>query len=118
MSLLFLLDNCHMTLKYQSQTYPTGLSPTSVIIEDFNQDSIEDLVMTNYDSHTLSLMLGNGDGTFQTQQNYSTGNGSGPQEIVAGYFNNDSLLDLGKCLSICRKLYQQMAYSKVSNFIV
>lgn len=89
-----------MTLKYQFQTYPTGLSPVSFITGDFNQDLIEDLVVTNYDSHTLSLMLGNGDGTFQTQQSYSTGNGSGPREIVAGYFNDDSLLDLGKCLQI------------------
>jgi len=102
-----------MTLKYQSQTYPTGLSPASVNIGDFNQDSILDLVVTNNGSHTLSLMLGNGNGTFQTQQFYSTGNGSGPGEITTGYFNNDSLLDLGKCLSICRKLYRQMAYSKV-----
>ncbi len=103
---LFRLDECYMTLKYQSQTYPTGLSPMSVITGDFNQDSIVDLAVTNNDSHTLSIMLGNGDGTFQTQQNYSTGNGSGPQEITVGYFNNDNLLDLGKCLSICGKLYQ------------
>ncbi len=88
-----------MTLKHQSQTYLTGgHSPTSVITGDFNQDSIVDLAVTNYDSHTLSVMLGNGDGTFQTQQIYSTGNGSGPTEIAAGYFNNDTLLDLGKCL--------------------
>ncbi len=102
-----------MTLKHQSQTYPTGLSPTSVITGDFNQDSIVDLAVTNYDSDTLSVILGNADGTFQTQQIYSTGNGSGPREITAGYFNNDTLLDLGKCLLIYEKLYQQMVDSKV-----
>jgi hypothetical protein len=102
-----------MTLKHQSQTYPTGLSPMSVITGDFNQDSIVDLAVTNYDSHTLSIMLGNGKGAFQTQKIFSTGNGSGPKEITAGYFNNDTLLDLGKCLLIYEKLYQQMAYSKV-----
>jgi hypothetical protein len=69
--------------------------------------------VTNYDSDTLSVILGNGDGTFQTQQIYSTGNGSGPKEITAGYFNNDTLLDLGKYLSIYEKLYEKMAYSKV-----
>jgi hypothetical protein len=103
-----------MTLKHQSQTYQIGgLSPMSVITGDFNQDSIVDLAVTNYDSHTFSIMLGNGDGTFQTHQIYSTGNRSGPTEITSGYFNNDTLLDLGKCLSIYEKLYQQMVYSKV-----
>jgi hypothetical protein len=103
-----------MNLKHQSQTYPTGgLNPMSVITGDFNQDSIVDLAVTNYDSHTLSIMLGNGNGAFQTQQIYSTGNGSGPTEITAGYFNNDTLLDLGKCLPIYEKFYQQMIYSKV-----
>ena len=95
-----------MNLKPRSQTYSTGLSPMSIITGDFNQDSILDLVVTNYDSHTLSVMLGNGDGTFQTQQIYSTGNGSGPKEITSGYFNNDTLLDLGKCLLSYEKLYQ------------
>jgi hypothetical protein len=89
-----------MTLKYQSETYPTDLNPVSVATGDFNQDSIVDLAVTNYDSDSFSLMLGNGDGTFKTQKIFSTGNGSGPQEITAGYFNNDKLLDLGRCLSI------------------
>ena len=97
-----------MTLKHESQTYLAGLNPISVITDDFNQDSILDLAVTNYNSHTLSIMLGNGDGTFQTQIIYSTGNGSGPKEITAGYFNNDTLLDLGKYLLIYEKLYHQM----------
>jgi len=102
-----------MTLKHQFQTYPTGLSPMSVITGDFNQDSILDLAVTNYNSDTLSIMLGNGNGTFQTQQIYSTGNGSGPREITTGYFNNDTVLDLGKCRSIYETFYEQMVYSKV-----
>jgi hypothetical protein len=85
-----------MTLKYQSETYPTGLGPVSVIADYFNQDSIVDLAVTNYDSHSLSVFLGNGDGTFQPQQVYSTGNGSSPREITTGDFDNDTFLDLGK----------------------
>lgn len=93
---LSVLDTCYMTLKYQSQTYPTGLNPISMVTDDFNKDSIIDLAVTNFYSDTLSVMLGNGDGTFQMQQVYSTGNGSRPQEIKSADFNNDTFLDLSK----------------------
>ena len=99
-----------MTLKNQSQTYPTGRSPVSMVIGDFNHDSIVDLAVINTDSDTLSVMLGNNDGTFQTQRIYSTGNGSSPREIATGDFNNDNFLDLGKNLSIDENLYHRVLY--------
>jgi len=97
-----------MTLKYQSQTYPTGLRPVSMVTGDFNHDSIVDLAVINADSDTLSVMLGNNDGTFQTQQIFPTGNGSSPREIAMGDFNNDTFLDLGKNLSIDENLYPRV----------
>ena len=97
-SLFHRLDICHMTLKYQSISYAIGRGPSSFTIGDFNQDLTMDLVVTNSDSHTLSVLLGNGNGTFQTQRIYSTGNGSSPRDITDVDFNNDGLLDLGKCL--------------------
>ena len=100
---LFVLDTCYMTLKYQSQTYLTDLNPVSMVTGDFNKDSIIDLAVTNFHSDTLSVMLGNGDGTFQRQQVYSTGNGSRPQEIKTADFNNDTFLDLGKCFLLLTK---------------
>ena len=96
-----------MTLKNQHQSYPTGFGPVSLVANDLNHDSIVDLAVANSDSDTLSVMLGNGDGTFRPQQNYSTGNGSSPRDITTGDFNNDGLLDLGKCLSIDRKFISQ-----------
>ena len=99
-----------MTLKYQAQTYPTGRSPVSMVTGDFNHDSIVDLAVINADSDTLSVMLGNNDGTFQTQRIYSTGNGSSPREIAMGDFNNDNFLDLGKNLSIDENLYHRVSY--------
>jgi hypothetical protein len=91
-----LSDTCHMTLKYQVQTYLTGLEPKSLIINDFNRDSILDLAVTNYGDNTFSILLGNGNGTFQTQRSFSTGTMTGPYGIATGDFNNDTLLDLGK----------------------
>jgi hypothetical protein len=87
-----------MTLIYQSERYSTGLNPKSFIINDFNRDYIPDLAVTNFGDDTLGLMFGNGDGTFQSQQTYSTGNGSKPWGITAHDFNNDTFLDLGKTL--------------------
>ncbi len=85
-----------MILKYQVQTYLTGLDPKSLIINDFNRDSILDLAVTNYGNHTFSILLGNGNATFQMQRIFSTGNMSAPWGIASGDFNNDTLLDLGK----------------------
>ena len=38
---------------------------------DFNGDGKLDLVVTNQYSSTVSVLLGNGDGTFQAQQTYA-----------------------------------------------
>jgi hypothetical protein len=85
-----------MILKYQVETYLTGLDPKSLIINDFNRDSILDLAVTNYGDNTFSILLGNGNATFQTQRIFSTGDMTSPYGIATGDFNNDTLLDLGK----------------------
>jgi hypothetical protein len=85
-----------MKLKYRPQTIRTGLGPRTLITGDLNQDSFQDLAVTNSLDGTLSIMLGNGDGTFQSEEVYSLGNGSRPWGIAAADFNNDTVLDLGK----------------------
>jgi len=51
-----------------------------------------DLAVVNTTSNNLSILLGNGDGTFQTAVNYATGNG--PVTLAAGDFNGDGKVDL------------------------
>ncbi len=70
--------------------YNVGASPLDVVAGDFNGDGKTDLATINA-SH-LSLVLGNGDGTFQAPQHTSAG--SGMRNVAAGHFNGDSLLDL------------------------
>ena len=44
-------------------------------LADVNGDGKLDLVVANDSSNTVSVLLGNGNGTFQTQQTFATGFG-------------------------------------------
>jgi len=64
-----------------------GSSPAT---GDFNNDGKLDLVVAN--GNNVSLLLGNGDGTFQPAVNYAVG--SNPYAIAVGDLNQDGNLDL------------------------
>jgi hypothetical protein len=72
--------------------YAAGASPRAVVTADFNGDGHLDLATANHDSNDVSVLLGNGDGTFQSARNYATG--GAPVRIEAGDFNGDGKLDL------------------------
>ena len=65
--------------------------PESVVIGDFNQDGIPDLAVTSF-SGAVSVLIGNGDGTFRGHVDYPTG--AGARGVVTGDFNGDGKLDL------------------------
>ena len=52
--------------------YPAGTAPASVAVGDFNGDGKADLAMANKCSSNVSVLLGNGNGTFQTAVNYAS----------------------------------------------
>ncbi len=58
--------------QFQTQVaYATELNPQDIVIDDFNNDGIKDLAVSTFSSVSgMSVLLGNGDGTFQTTQNY------------------------------------------------
>ena len=72
--------------------YTTGSNPAAVVYGDFNGDGVQDLVIANQGSNSVSILLGNPDGTFQPQSTYSFS--SYPLGIVVGDFNGDNKLDL------------------------
>jgi hypothetical protein len=77
--------------------YPTGVTPVSVTTGDFNVDGILDLALSNQDSNSVSILLGNGsggrgDGTFRPKVDYPTG--TSPDSVTTGDFNRDGILDL------------------------
>jgi hypothetical protein len=73
-------------------TYPTGTKPASVTLGDVNGDGRLDLITANFDSSTASVLLGNGNGTFQTKTDFVTG--TNPQSVALGDVNGDGRLDL------------------------
>lgn len=79
-------------LLYLFSTYKVGINPTSINAGDFNQDGITDLVTTNIGNSTLSLLFGNGDGTFKDQ--VSVPACKEPRALVKSHLNGDTLLDL------------------------
>ena len=62
--------------------YPTSTAPYSVAVGDFNRDGNQDLAVANINAQSLSIFLGNGDGTFSGPTNFPTGDFGGPISVV------------------------------------
>jgi hypothetical protein len=79
-------------------TYGTGNKPTIVTVGDVNNDGKLDLVVANQvpigggSNYTVSVLLGNGDGSFQSAVDYPTT--FGPLSVALGDFNGDGSLDI------------------------
>ena len=79
--------------------YAAGNTPSFVATADLRGMSINDLIVANAADNTVSVLLGNGDGTFGAQTTFPTG--TSPVWIASGQFNNgstaansDNILDL------------------------
>jgi hypothetical protein len=72
--------------------YVVGSYPDSVVVGDFNGDGLPDVAVANQYSASISVLLGNSDGTFQTAVPYTVGNG--PTSLQVGDLNGDGKPDL------------------------
>jgi hypothetical protein len=82
-------------------SFPVGTNPQDVVTADFNNDGKPDLATSSYDDATgdgsVSVLLGNGNGSFQPARTFATG----PYTfaLTAGDFNADGKIDLATAIN-------------------
>lgn len=71
-----------------------GATPAQALLVDLNGDGILDMATPNasFSEGTMSVLIGNGDGTFKAPVTYTTGIFAAA--ITSGDFNNDGVVDL------------------------
>ena len=77
--------------------YAVGdINPQWLVVADFNHDGKLDIATANYGPNysngSVSILLGNGDGTFQAPRTYPAG--INPFGVMTGDFNHDGIPDL------------------------
>ncbi len=77
---------------FGAPTFAVGTTPVAEAVGDFNGDGRADLAVVNQASNTVSVLPGNGDGTFKPRTDYAVG--TTPLAVVVGDFNGDGKLDI------------------------
>src|SRR5204862_200939 len=78
-------------VRFSATNFPVGTSPESVAVGDFNGDGKQDLAVANYFSNDMSILLGDGTGSFSAAANFDAG--SRPVSLAVGDFNGDGIQD-------------------------
>jgi hypothetical protein len=72
--------------------FQVGVTPSSVAIGDLNGDGKPDLAVANSGSASVSVLLGNGDGSFGLKTDFVAGTGA--RSVAIGDLNGDGKPDL------------------------
>src|SRR6266571_4219326 len=72
--------------------FATGTGPYWAAIGDLNGDGKLDLVVSNFNANTVSVLLGNGAGGFGAKTDFTTG--ANPYSVAIGDLNGDGKPDL------------------------
>ena len=69
-----------------------GLRPSSAVVVDIDGDTLPDLVTANSSTSDVSVLLGNGDGTFEAAASFSAG--AGTSSVAVADLDGDAFPDL------------------------
>src|SRR5206468_3961229 len=72
--------------------FGAGPKPTAVALADLNGDGKPDIIVANDYGNYASVLLGNGNGSFQAQQTFAAG--SAPDAVALADFNGDGRPDV------------------------
>jgi hypothetical protein len=86
------LEDRHLLSFVAPVEYAVGSGPSAVATGYFNDDSVLDLAVANSSSNSVSVLLGNADGTFLAAQHFDTG--VAPLSLAVGDINKDGKLDV------------------------
>lgn len=73
-----------------------GVGPDYLVAADLRGDGNVDLVVAEFGSSTIGVLLGNGDGTFQLEQEYALP--EPPGALAVADFNHDGKLDIAAAM--------------------
>ena len=97
-SVIVLLSNGDDTFKAATGSpIAVGNLPSAIVTGDFNADGKQDFAVTNFTDDTVSVFVGNGDGTFKQATNSPLllpNAVAGPVAMVTSDFDGDGKLDL------------------------
>jgi|HubBroStandDraft_6_1064221.scaffolds.fasta_scaffold10766_2 Flp pilus assembly secretin CpaC len=90
-----LLGNGNATFSLATGSpFAVGKLPVAIATGDLNNDSHPDLVVVNQTDNTVSVLLGNGDGTFTAVVNSPLATGQAPTAVTIADFNADGNPDI------------------------
>ena len=73
-----------------------GLTPVALATASFRNNGVLDLVVAEFDSATIGVLLGNGDGTFGYETEYALP--EPPESVVIDDFNHDGKLSIAAAM--------------------
>ncbi|MEO8225422.1 MAG: VCBS repeat-containing protein [Gammaproteobacteria bacterium] len=74
--------------------YAVGDGPTGLYLADFNSDGVLDVVTSNQNNSTATVLFGTGNGSLGAPVTLTVPNDRGGSEAVVGDFNEDRQLDV------------------------